>query len=275
MNYKSYKLDNFDLVKLLKDENIYVDSIYQKFIKHNAYIGGGFARVIALKYFNLLDTNILLQTLAGYHFTDIDIYFPKLSDELIKFFQNDPDFISHASKYLVNNEAMRLCLYKQIGFTQLNLILFTSGDICDILEGFDISTSQCAVDLVNNKLIVREDFFELETEEKIILNPKFWSSKELSSEKIVTSLARIVKYLYRINGHKPIVIIENFVNTLMTVYNNDSNLSAVKHHVDAICKFLPYEDKIQLQMFFNPEIFAEKIINNSLKHKFKRPTFKV
>jgi len=147
-----------------------------------------------------------------------------------------------------------------------NILLFVHGDICDVLDNFDISTSQCAVDIVNNRLIVREDFVELETKRIIRLNETYWKP-DLTNDKIGVSLSRIYKYITRLTNSNSKsdsnIIIENFVNTMMMLYNKKSRFDgSIRINMDLICDYLSFEDKIKLQMLFDPTRFANKIVEN-------------
>lgn len=275
MNYKSYKLPFFDLLPILCDiaggdgnpflKRSEIKSIYNDLKKNNAYIAGGFARVVALKYFGLSSR------FESYHhklrtsdFSDIDFYFPKITSKIDKDFKDNFQYKYSRGQYGDVNKQERSCLYKQSGMLTFNILLFIHGDICDVLDSFDISTSQCAIDIVNNRLIVREDFVELETKRIIRLNEAYWKP-DLTNDKIGVSLSRIFKYIHRLtNSNSKIdsnVIIENFVNTMIMLYNKKSRFDgSIRINMDLICDYLSFEDKIKLQMLFDPTRFANKIV---------------
>lgn len=280
MNYKSYKLPCFSLLPILyniagDDGNPFlkrseIKSIYNDLKNNKAYIAGGFARVIALKYFGFSNKFEPFHKLRLSDFSDIDFYFPKITPKVDKDFKNNLNYRSRKDVYQssekIDFEQERSCLYKQSSMLTFNILLFIHGDICDVLDSFDISTSQCAVDIVNNRLIVREDFVELETKRIIRLNEAYWKP-DLTNDKIGVSLSRIYKYITRLTNSNSKsdsnIVIENFVNTMMMLYNKKSRFDgSIRIHMDLICDYLSFEDKIKLQMLFDPTRFANKIVEN-------------
>ena len=276
MNYKSYKLPCFNLLPVLYDiagddgnpflKRSEIKSIYNDLKNNKAYIAGGFARVVALKYFGFSNKFEPFHKLRSSDFSDIDFYFPKITPKVDKDFKDNLQYNYRRGQYGDVNKQERSCLYKQSSMLTFNILLFVHGDICDVLDSFDISTSQCAVDIVNNRLIVREDFVELETKRIIRLNEAYWKL-DLTNDKIGVSLSRIYKYITRLTNsnskNDSNIVIENFVNTMMMLYNKKSRFDgSIRIHMDMICDYLSFEDKIKLQMLFDPTRFANKIVEN-------------